>query len=143
MIFILHRYLARGAFSNHYCQRHFSDTLENVAYLCQQSFCLQEKSIKSLSLAPTETPKGRSLEPDILNAWSPGAQAVPMVIFLNFERWSPWSPEKEAMEPWSRAIFPLGARSPLKCALETPSPRFLRRPPNQQGSLRWRHNSVQ
>ena len=42
MIFILHRYLARGAFSNRYCQRHFSDALENLVHFCQ-SFCFQEK----------------------------------------------------------------------------------------------------
>ena len=42
MIFILHPYLARWAFSNRYCQRHFSDALENLVHFCQSS-CFQEK----------------------------------------------------------------------------------------------------
>ena len=42
MILILHRYLARGAFSNRYCQRHFSDALKNLVHFCQ-SFCFHEK----------------------------------------------------------------------------------------------------
>ena len=55
-----------------------------------------------------------SLEPAILNAWSPGAQTIPMMDSLHFKTWNPWSPEKDAMEPWSTAILPLGAQSPLK-----------------------------
>ena len=57
-----------------------------------------------------------------------------MVDFSNFERWGPWSPEKDAMEPWSTAILPLGARCPLKYALETQSPRSLRAPCNRTGN---------
>ena len=60
-----------------------------------------------------------ALKPTILKAWSPGAQTIPMVVFSNFERWSPWSPEKDAMEPWSTAILPSGAQSLLRYALET------------------------
>ena len=54
------------------------------------------------------------------------AQTIAFVFFSNFESWSQWSPEKEAMEAWSKAILPLGAWSPLNYALETRSPRFLR-----------------
>ena len=73
-------------------------------------------------------PKEESLEPIILKAWSPGAQTIPMAIFSNFKRLSLWSPEKHTMEPWSTAILSLGARSPLKYALDTRSLRTLRGP---------------
>ena len=76
-----------------------------------------------------EAPKGGvagALVPIILKAWSPGAQTIPMAILSNFKKKIPWSPEEHAMEPWSAAILPLGARSPLKYALETWSPRSLR-----------------
>ena len=69
-----------------------------------------------------------ALEPAILKALSPGAQTIPMVVFSKFGRWSPWSPEKNAMQPRSTGILHLGAWGPLKDALETRSPRSLRGP---------------
>ena len=68
---------------------------------------------------------GGSLEPIILKAWSPGAQTIPLMFFSNFSGWSIWCPKKHAVEPWSTAILPLGARSPLKYVLEIRSPRSL------------------
>ena len=59
----------------------------------------------------TNNSHGGALEPTVLS-----------ILFLSK------SPEKYMMEPWSPAILPLGARSPLKYALETRSPRSLRGP---------------
>ena len=69
-----------------------------------------------------------ALEPNILLAWSSGAQTILMAIFSNFKRLSPWSPEEHTMEHWRTAILSLGARSQLKHALETRSLRSLRGP---------------
>ena len=40
-----------------------------------------------------ESPKRGSLEPIIFKAWSPGAQTVLVVVFLNFKI--------EPLKPWS------------------------------------------
>ena len=40
--------------------------------------------------------------------WSTGAQTISIVVFSNLRN---GAPEEHAMEPWSTAILPLGARS--------------------------------